>query len=406
MRAPLCNQVHLKQKANAEWRLRTNEAFCTGGSPCPNPAPSLLHVKECVATAIVGMQDATMSDEMGEEVISESRQHQQQQELQQQVSVEDALQPWQARLAGHAEAIQQLDRDSLCRISDPCHQPSKRSRSCPPDSFGAAPLAPAESTDAMHVMQSDDTISQGDETMSSEASDIHSAMQTGHIAQSNTVQREPAPADDSTRLCQATAQVKQLAGSHQASAEPPSSKLVAQHLDSLDMTQPNLTPADQRRRLQVSSAQGSTDPGTAPVRPFPCTSPLRQGAGVGPDLDCNRVAAAGPNSGCPQPDAILAATAIAQPNQRQQQQEIVRKGSGLFGAGKGKAAKWKQRAGVRDTGFGENEQPMLVPPGMSRSLGAPHGLTRRKRSFDAACCMICRFLGKGLPCTGFVCAED
>ena len=79
---------------------------------------------------------------------------------------EQELQPWQARLAGHAEAIQQLDRDSLCRMSDPCHQPSKRSRSCPPDSCGVSPDQPADSTKAVHAMHSHDRISDSDDAMS------------------------------------------------------------------------------------------------------------------------------------------------------------------------------------------------------------------------------------------------
>ena len=279
---------------------------------------------------------------------------------------EQALQPWQARLAGHAEAIQQLDRDSLCRMSDPCQQPSKRSRSCPPDSFGPAPHQPADSSDAIHMMHSSNENSDGDEATCDQVSDTCLSRQNGQIIQSNTFQQHSAAAG-SGASCMGVSKL--------ASMAPAVAAVPAQQQDSLDMTQPNLTPAAQQQRQQVVNAQGSTDPRTAPIRPFPCTSPVRLAADLVPDLDSDRLAAAAPSSSRPQAEGDMSVVSLLgqglQQQQQQQQQRVGRKGSGPPDLGRGKAAKWKQRAGQRDTGFGENEQPMVIAQGSPRRQGDP-----------------------------------
>ena len=312
-----------------------------------------------------------MGDDMGEEETSASSQQKQQQQQRAQLTGELAMQPWQARLAGHAEAIQQLDKDSLCRLSDPYQHPSKRSRSCPPDSFGAAPHQPADSTDAVHAAHSSDALSDCDDAMSDKASDVVSAGQDGQVVQSSPdLHQQPQP--DALTVLEGGA--CHLTASTLLNMPPGVPALPAQQLqDSLDMTQPNLTPADQRHRL---AALGSTDPRTAPVRPFPGTTLFRPAADLDPDLECERLAGAGPSSSRPTPKLNLPgddSTAQGQRHQDQQQQQqqqaIGRQGSGPYGLGKGKAAKWKQRAGLRDTGFGENEQPVVASDGVGTRQG-------------------------------------
>ena len=320
------------------------------------------------------LQDVEMIDDVEEEHTSQPSQQQQPA-----TAGEQTLQPWQARLAGHAEAIQQLDRDSLCRISDPCQQPSKRSRSCPPDSFGTAPHQPADSSDAMHITHSSNEDSDGDDAMCDQASDTCAAGQTGQFIQSKAHQQHSA-----VDLTRAGSGAGHMGLSKLASMAPAIAALPAQQPDSLDMTQPNLTPAAQQQRQQAQDAQGSTDPRTAPIRPFPCSSPVRLAADLDPDVECDRLAAAAPSSSRPQAEGNSSAVnplgqGVKQQHQQQQQQQqgMGRKGSGPPDVGKGKAAKWKQRAGQRDTGFGENERPMVLAQGAPRQPGDPclHMLT-------------------------------
>ena len=312
-----------------------------------------------------------MADDLEEETSALSHpQHQQQI----QVAGEREVQPWQARLAGHAEAIQQLDKDSLCRLSDPCQHPAKRSRSCPPDSFGAAPHQPADSTDAVHTAHSSRDASSDcdDSAMSGQASEAASAGQTGQIVQSGFDLQQLPPSDAVTKpeggaMCHpATRTVSSIPAALAV--------LAAQQQDSLDMTQPNLTPANQRHRL---AAQGGTDPTTALVRPFPSPSLLRPAVDLDPDLECDRLAGAVSSSSRPCPllnsgNEQTVQGQRGQPLQLQQQQQAAmgqQGGSGPIGLGKGKAAKWKQRAGARDNGFGENELPMLPPEGVGVRQG-------------------------------------
>lgn len=315
-----------------------------------------------------------MRDDVEEEATSASGQEQQQQQEAVQEAGVHAVQPWQARLAGHAEAIQQLDKDSLCRLSDPCHHPSKRCRSCPPDSFGTGPHLPAASTDAVHAAHSSDEHSDRDDAMSGQTSDAPSTGQDRQGAQSGLDLHNQQPSADALTIPQGR-------GCHYAASRTVSSMLpavaalaVQQQQDSLDMTQPNLTPADQRHRL---AALGSTHLGTAPVGvPGAAVgTSLRPAADLDPDLECDRLTGAGASSSSSRPNPTLnpadghsaqghrQGQQQQQPQQQRQQQQkqaVGRQGSGPLGLGKGKAAKWKQRAGLRDTGFGENEQPVLA----------------------------------------------
>lgn len=314
------------------------------------------------------LQDETMADDMGEEETSALSQQQQQP---QKVANEHEVQPWQARLAGHAEAIQQLDRDSLCRLSDPCHHPSKRSRSCPPDSFGAAPQQPADSTDAVHAAHSsgDAPSDCDDDAMSGQASDAASAGQTGQVVQSGPDLHQ-LPLPNAVTMLEGGA-VSHLAVRAVSSLPPAVAVLVAQkQQDSLDMTQPNLTPADQRHRL---TAQDRALPRTAPASLVPGSSLFRPAADLCPDQG---LAGAVPSSSRSHPQLINGNKHTPQDHrrpslhrQKKQQAAMGQQGSGPVSLGKGKAAKWKQRAGARDNGFGENEHPMLASDGVQARQG-------------------------------------
>lgn len=325
-----------------------------------------------------------MHDDDEEEASSASGQEQQQQEAVQEAGVQ-AVQPWQARLAGHAEAVQQLDKDSLCRLSDPCHHPSKRSRSCPPDSFGTSPHLPADSTHAVHAAHSSDEHSDCEHAMSGQTSEVPSAGQNGQGAQSGLdLHKQQLPADALT--------IPEGSGCHYAASRTVSSMLpavaalvVQQQQDSLDMTQPNLMPADQRHWL---AAPGSTHPGIARIGTpgAAVATTVRPAADLNPDLECDRLAGAGASGSSSRPNPMLNPAddhsaqgqtlrqRQQQPQQQRQQQQkqaLGRQGSGPLGLGKGKAAKWKQRAGLRDTGFGENEQPVLASDAVNTRQGRP-----------------------------------
>ena len=325
------------------------------------------------SSCAVDMQDVIMGDDL--EGTSASTQQQQQEAVQE--ASERAVQPWQARLAGHAEAIQQLDKDSLCRLSDPCHHPSKRSRSCPPDSFGTAPHQPADSTDAVHAANSSDEHSDRDDAMSGQTSDALSAGHNCQAVQSGLGLYDQQPAADALTMPQGV-------GSHLAASRTVSSVLPAvaalavQQQDSLDMTQPNLTPADQRHRL---AALGGTHPGIAPLgAPSPPVgTSLRPAVDLNPYLECDRLeVGAGASNSWPDPMLNPADDHTApglrqdqqqQQRRQQQKQAVGRQGSGPLGLGKGKAAKWKLRAGLRDISFGENEQQVLASDVVSTRQG-------------------------------------
>ena len=337
--------------------------------PC-NLYSAALEEPQCLLSqSLFCVQDETMADDTGEEETLALSQQQQQQK----VADEHGVQPWQARLAGHAEAIQQLDKDSLCRLSDPYQHPSKRSRSCPPDSFGAAPHQPADSTDAVHAAHSSNDAPSDcdDDAMSGQASDAASAGQTGQVVQSGPDLHQP-PLPDAVTLLEGGA-VSHLAIRETSSIPPAVPVVVAQQQqqDSLDMTQPNLTPADHRHRL---TAQDRTLPRTAPIGPLPGTSLLRPAVDLDPDQG---LPAAAPSSSRPQSTMNCGHKHTSQDHRRpslqrqeqQQQAAMGQQGSGSLNLGKGKAAKWKQRAGVRDNGFGENEQPMLASDGVEARQG-------------------------------------
>ncbi|DBA99943.1 TPA: hypothetical protein ACH3X1_013822 [Trebouxia sp. C0004] len=261
-------------------------------------------------------------------------------------STQQELQPWQARLAGHAEGIQQLDRDSLCRLSDPCQQPSKRSRSCPPDSFGAEAYQPAESTEATYAMQDDDPISDGDDAMSAGHSGLSSA-------------EEPVPASDGHSIQQQQADALAIPAAATLVAVPlhvPAAQPAQQH-DSLDLTQPNLTPAGPRQKQQPGAVHDpDSDPRTGPIRACPSSSPRRSHVDLDPDVDCDMLPAAETSHCHPQLHSAVADQGD-QMHRPVKQRSLARQTSAPPRVSKVKAAKWKQRGGQCAAAFAENDQP-------------------------------------------------
>ena len=279
------------------------------------------------------------------------------------VPARSELQPLQDRLAGHAEGIQQLDRDSMCRLSDPCQQPSKRSRSCPPDSFGAEPHRAGDSTDAMHGVQNDDPISDDEDAMSDlkpGQSKSGEALPEGvaELVQVQAADEQHRPAPAASHLGCAG-----LAYPHATAAQ------AAHQQDSLDMTQPNLTPAGQRPKQQSGLGQGQSDPRTAPIQPFLCISPSQAASDLDPDLDCGMLPAADHIPAQLHPAAAYMQTQNQKAQQQQQEQVSARQTSALTYFSKPKPAKWKQKAGQRAATFVENDQPVLASEGVVRQQG-------------------------------------
>ncbi len=300
-----------------------------------------IHQTTCPATVLYVQQpvlDESMTEDPG---VLPSHHHQLPT-----ASAQQELQPWQARLAGHAEGIQQLDRDSLCRLSDSCQKPSKRSRSCPPDSCGAEAYQPADSTEAAHAMQDDDPISDGEDAMSA-----------GHSGLSKA--KEPVLASDhhSIQQQQADALVVPAAATHWAvPLHVPAAQPAQQH-DSLDLTQPNLTPAGQRQDQQPGAVHNpDSDPRTAPIRACPSSSPRRSHVDLDPDLDCDMLPVAETSHRHPQLNSAVADQAD-QRNRPLKQRTLDRQTSAPPRVSKVKAAKWKQRGGQRAAAFAENDQP-------------------------------------------------
>ena len=255
------------------------------------------------------------------------------------------VQPWEARLAGHAEAIQQLDRDSVCRLSDPSQQPSKRCRSCPPDTFTAPPCQPADSTDAVPGLHSHDVdADQADDAMSGTSSDASKGENARLLSAAQVLEQPPAHA---MPVAVAPAQ----AACWRAPSQGPPSVQAALQQDSLDMTQPNLTPAGPRPPLPLTGAKADTEHRVGPTRLMLCTSPHRESADVDPDLDCDML-----------PAAVQFTTAVAdRPGDSRRPQELqlaARQAPALPVASKPQPTKWKQsRAGQRAAAFAENNQP-------------------------------------------------
>ena len=278
-------------------------------------------------------------------------------------SAQPELQPWQARLAGHAEGIQQLDRDSLCRLSDPCQKPSKRSRSCPPDSFGAEAYQAADSTEAAHAMQEDDPISDDDDAMSAGHSGLCAAQEPMLASDDHSIQQQQTDA-----LVVPSAATHWAAPLHVPAAQP------AQHHDTLDLTQPNLTPAGQRQKQQSGTVYNpDSDPRTAPIRACPSSSPRASPVDLDPDLDCDMLPAVETSHRNPQLNSAVADQAD-QTHRPSKQRTLDRQTSAPPHVSKVKAAKWKQRGGQRAGAFAENDQPQLAAAvAVTRQQGGEEG---------------------------------
>ncbi len=303
-----------------------------------------IHQTTCPATVLYVQQpvlDESMTEDPG---VLPSHHHQLPT-----ASAQQELQPWQARLAGHAEGIQQLDRDSLCRLSDPCQKPSKRSRSCPPDSFGAEAYQAADSTEAAHAMQDDDPISDDDDAMSAGHSGLCAAEEPVLAYDHHSIQQQ-----------QADALAVHAAATLWAVPLPVPAAQPAQQHDSLDMTQPNLTPAGPRQRQHPGAVHDPhSDPRTAPIRACPSSSPRTLHVDLDPDLDCDMLPAAETSHRHPQLNPAVAAQAD-QMHRPLKQRTLDRQTSAPPRVSKVKAAKWKQRGGQRAGAFAENDQPQAA----------------------------------------------
>ena len=303
-----------------------------------------IHQTTCPA-AVLCVQDPMPDDEVTEDPGVLPRHHHQLPKA----SAQQELQPWQARLAGHAEGIQQLDRDSLCRLSDPCQKPSKRSRSCPPDSFGAEAYQPADSTEAAHATQDDDPISDDDDAVSAGHSGLCAAEEPVLASDHQSIQQQ-----------QADALAVPSAATHWAVPLPVPAAQPAQQHDSMDMTQPNLTPAGPRQRQQPGAIHDpDSDPRTAPIRACPSSSPRASHADLDPDLDCDMLPAAETSHCHPQLNPAVAAQ-TDQTHRPLKQCTLNRQTSALPRVSKVKATKWKQKGGQRAGAFAENDHPQLA----------------------------------------------
>ena len=303
-----------------------------------------IHQTTCPA-AVLCVQDPMPDDDVTEDPGVLPRHHHQLPKA----SAQQELQPWQARLAGHAEGIQQLDRDSLCRLSDPCQKPSKRSRSCPPDSFGAEAYQPADSTEAAHATQDDDPISDDDDAVSAGHSGLCAAEEPVLASDHQSIQQQ-----------QADALAVPSAATHWAVPLPVPAAQPAQQHDSMDMTQPNLTPAGPRQRQQPGAIHDpDSDPRTAPIRACPSSSPRASHADLDPDLDCDMLPAAETSHCHPQLNPAVAAQ-TDQTHRPLKQCTLDRQTSALPRVSKVKATKWKQKGGQRAGAFAENDHPQLA----------------------------------------------
>ena len=221
----------------------------------------------------------------------------------------------------------------------------------------------------MHGVQNDDPIS-----------DDQDAMSDLRPGQSKSGEALPEGVAELVQLQAADEQHRPApAASHLGSAGlayPRATAAQAAHQqDSLDMTQPNLTPAGQRPKQQSGLGQGHSDPRTAPIKPFLCISPNQPAADLDPDLDCDMLPAAEldhiPAQLHPAAAYMQTQNQKAQQQQQQQQQEQVsaRQASALTYFSKPKPAKWKQKAGQRAATFVENDQPVLASEGVVRQQG-------------------------------------
>ena len=318
------------------------------------------------------------------------------------------------------DVVEQLDRDSICRIADGVQQPAKRSKSCPPDSFHAGHGMPADRhgtggaqpIDDMTTHSDSDTVADdavmADAAVSVQQQDLPQqpeamqAMQFSGVApplqqsQQQVLQYQPlqrqhqqqqpfAQAHESMPSPQPAAispnpTAANLPGQETAaSPKSPPGGMAPDQNGTLDITQPNLTmpPSRADHHALLSTAKTS---GSFPI-PGPSASTL---------VASKRAAMA-------HADALLAQDGTAQvPCNSAHPSEQPAAGATVAAGAKGTRAaptgppaapvarpqparahsgKWKQRAGQRDAAFGEGSiEPYLVT---SAALQAQGGIAQQ-----------------------------
>lgn len=320
-------------------------------------------------------------------------------------------QPQQDMLVHPSDDVQQLDHDSICRLSDPCHQPAKRSKSCQPDSCHAED-AQASSSQTLSDAEAQQVTAAGvdpDEVESLDQSGLLQpepsmlGLQTYDIAEEQQQQHH---------LQRPSALGMGVAVHEHVIAEPtkltvvpsprsPQAHAVPMQYDSLDITQPNLTPAPQSAPgMHPVPACATHNENTAPKANLP--HGLRSigfGGFAHPDAGIH-VDAAQPTGRFAQQERAhchgsnsqsAAAASYAAQNSAPvaQQQRLHRSGSNSSGAqqaaaaalprmGKSNSGKWRQRAGQRDAAFAGDDElhvitaaPLLEQPEVLHAGGLP-----------------------------------
>ena len=195
-------------------------------------------------------------------------------------------------------------------------------------------------------MQDDDPISDDDDAMSAGHSGLFAAEEPVLASDYHSIQQQ-----------QANALASHAVATLWAMPLPVPAAQPAQQHDSLDMTQPNLTPAGPRQTQQPGAIHApDSDPRTAPIRACPSSSPRTSHIDLDPDLDCDMLPAAETSHRHPQLNPAVAAQAD-QTNRPLKQCTLDRQTSAPPRVSKVKAAKWKQKGGQRAGAFAENDQP-------------------------------------------------
>lgn len=301
----------------------------------------------------------------------------------------------QDRVLNMADAVQQLDGDSICRISDACHQPAKRSRSCLPEGCQAEE-AQLSSSQTVSEAQEDSgwANSHPDEVMSEHQPDLlqpepsMKELQIHGSAPEHCGQQQQQQQQEQWQSHQHQYSQQQqhhhhpgqaafgAAPSEELAAEPirpaiaasprsPQACAVPMQYDSLEITQPNLTPAPHAAPgMHVSTSSTSPNENQAP------TGNLPSGSGHPAAFVPLARHDTQPRSAAPKPAALL-------PQQRVHYHSS-NASTGQYAAtaqprmGKTNSGKWRQRAGQRDAAFAGTDEPHVITS--EALLGQPQQL--------------------------------
>lgn len=299
-------------------------------------------------------------------------------------------QPEQGSLEHMTDAVQQLDRDSICRISDACCQPAKRSKSCPPDSCHAESAQASGSQTVSGAPQvAGGADSDPDEVMSEHQSGLlqpepsMSGLQTygfspGHHNHSQQ-QRQQRQTDcipqqqylEHQQQRDGFEQTRELiaepAGSAVAAAASPRSPqahAAPMQYDSLDVTQPNLTPAPHPPHSMLATAQPTSANGNCALE----GNAARRS--VGSAIVASHAAQRSAAAKLPQRKTHCSSTSISAAAQPR--------------LGKSNSGKWRQRAGQRDAAFAGTDEPHMVVS--EALLEQPHQLQQAVAAGAEAVC--------------------